>query len=93
MTRQETRTDYITCSRDVAIASADNNAVVARDVAERGTTMAQSVLERTTELVVARLATHRLSFNQIVRMLQRTHANVMMKKPKEERIGQTATLA
>ena len=55
--------------------------------------MAQSVLERTTELVVARLATHRLPFNLIVRMLQRTHANGMMTKPKEERIGQTATLA
>ena len=40
--------------------------------------MAQSVLERVTELVVARLATYHLSFDQIVRMLQRTHANVMM---------------
>jgi hypothetical protein len=62
------------------------------DVAERGTTMAQSVLERATELVVARLATHRLSFDQIMRMLQRTHADLMMKKPQEERIGQTTTL-
>jgi hypothetical protein len=79
------------CSRDVAIESADHNAVVAGDVAERGTTMAQSVLERATEVVVARLATYYLSIGQIVRMLQRTHAN-LMKKQKEERIDQTATL-
>ena len=54
--------------------------------------MTASALERATDVVVARLATYRLSFDQIVRMLQRTHAKLMRKKPQEERLGQATTL-
>ena len=54
--------------------------------------MTSSALEMATDMVVARLATYRLSFDQIVRLLQRTHATLMRKKPMEERLGQTTTL-
>jgi hypothetical protein len=52
---------------------------------------ARSALEMATELAVARLGTYRLSFKQIVRMLQSTHAKEMIKKLKEQRVGQTTT--
>jgi hypothetical protein len=49
--------------------------------------MAQSVLEMTTDLVKAHLETYRLSPNQLLRMLQRTHAKQMMVQRQEETDG------
>ena len=55
--------------------------------------MAQSVLERVTELVVARLGAYRMSFNQIVWMLRRTHAHLMMMQRQEKTGGRVPTTA
>jgi predicted transcriptional regulator len=46
--------------------------------------MVQSVLERTTDLVIAQLATYYRSPKMIVRMLASTHANLMTLKRQEE---------
>ena len=55
--------------------------------------MAQSVVERATELVVARLGAYRMSLKQIVWMLRRTHAHLMVMQRQEETAGRVPTTA
>jgi predicted transcriptional regulator len=46
--------------------------------------MAQTALEMTTDLVIAHLDTYYLSSDELVRMLEKTHANLMGLKEREE---------
>jgi hypothetical protein len=55
--------------------------------------MVQSVLEMTTDLVIAQLATYYLSPGKIVQRLRSTHANLLMVQRQEEMAGQTPTAA
>ena len=55
--------------------------------------MVQSVLEMTTDLVKAHLETHRLSLDQVGRMLQRTHAQQVIVQRPEETLRQAPSTA
>ena len=45
--------------------------------------MAQSGLEMAMEVVIAHLETYHLSLDQVVQMLERTHANLMVQRQEE----------
>jgi predicted transcriptional regulator len=55
--------------------------------------MVQSVLEMTKDLVIAHLETYHLSSGKVVRMLERTHATLLLLQRKEETVGRAPTPA